>query len=124
MKISKRKTRIMKTQIVPAPENEGPNRMQDNWVFCANSGGQAQPQTPLSSPSSEVQGVPSGPKLAAVVYTIEEAAVVLNVSTKTIRRLLNRGLLTCSKALRKKLIPRQQIENFLKATCDVPKTRF
>ena len=61
-------------------------------------------------------------KPAPLVYTVEEAAAALNVSTKTIRRLLARGFLTGSKALRKILIPRPQIEAFLKATCDVPKT--
>ena len=58
---------------------------------------------------------------APLAYTVEEAAAALNVSTKTIRRLLARGILTASKALRKKLIPRAQIEGFLKATCDHPK---
>ena len=58
---------------------------------------------------------------APLAYTVEEAAAALNVSTKTIRRLLARGILTASKALRKKLIPRAQIEGFLKATCDQPK---
>jgi excisionase family DNA binding protein len=53
---------------------------------------------------------------------VEEAAAALNVCTKTIRRLLARGILTASKALRKKLIPRTQIEGFLKATCDTPKS--
>jgi excisionase family DNA binding protein len=57
-----------------------------------------------------------------LVYTVQEAAVVLNVSTKTIRWLLARRLLTGSKALRKILIPRAQLEAFLKATCDVPMT--
>lgn len=57
-----------------------------------------------------------------LVYTVEEAAAVLRISTKSVRRLLDRGLLTGSKALRKILIPRKQIEDFLKATCDVPKT--
>jgi excisionase family DNA binding protein len=57
-----------------------------------------------------------------LVYTVEEAAAVLKISTKSVRRLLARGLLTGSKALRKILIPRQQLEAFLKATCDVPKT--
>jgi len=56
------------------------------------------------------------------VYTVEEAAIVLKVSTKTIRRLLARRLLTGSKALRKILIPREQIDAFLKATCDKPIT--
>ena len=57
-----------------------------------------------------------------LVYTVEEAAAVLKISTKSVRRLLSRGYLTGSKALRKILIPRQQLEAFLKATCDVPKT--
>lgn len=61
-------------------------------------------------------------KPESLVYTVQEAAVALNVSTKTVRRLLQRKLLTGSKALRKILIPRQQLEAFLKATCDVPKT--
>jgi excisionase family DNA binding protein len=59
-----------------------------------------------------------------LVYTVEEAARVLNVSTKTIRRLLARRLLTGSKALRKILIPRQQLEAFLMATCDKPITEL
>lgn len=56
-----------------------------------------------------------------VFYTIPEAAAALNVCTKTVRRLLDRGLLTSSNALRIKLIPRQQIEEFLKKTCNKPK---
>jgi len=56
-----------------------------------------------------------------LVYTVEEAAAVLKISTKSVRRLLARGFLTGSKALRKILIPRQQLEAFLKATCDVPR---
>lgn len=57
-----------------------------------------------------------------LVYTVQEAATVLNVSPKTIRRLLARRLLTGSKALRKILIPREQLDAFLKATCDKPIT--
>ncbi|MDR3459674.1 MAG: helix-turn-helix domain-containing protein [Verrucomicrobiae bacterium] len=56
----------------------------------------------------------------ALAYDIKQAAAKLNVSTKTIRRLLRRGKLTCCKVLRKILIPREQIENFLKLTCDEP----
>ena len=62
------------------------------------------------------------PKPERLVYTVQEAAIVLNVSTKTIRRLLARRLLTGSKALRKILIPKEQIEAFLKSTCDKPTT--
>lgn len=57
-----------------------------------------------------------------LVYTVEEVAAVLKISTKSVRRLLSRGFLSSSNALRKILIPRQQLEAFLKATCDVPKT--
>lgn len=63
-------------------------------------------------------------KTERLVYTVEEAAALLHVSTKTIRRLLARRLLTGSKALRKILIPRQQLEAFLKATCDKPITEI
>lgn len=49
-------------------------------------------------------------------YTIPQAAALLNVSDKTIRRLLIRGLLQSSKAIRKKLIPREDIEHFFEKT--------
>jgi excisionase family DNA binding protein len=55
-----------------------------------------------------------------LVYTVEEAAAVLRISTKSVRRLLQRGFFTNSKALRKILIPRTQIENFLNQTCARP----
>jgi excisionase family DNA binding protein len=72
--------------------------------------------------SNEGAKADNNPQPDRLVYTVQEAAQVLNVSTKTIRRLLARRLLTGSKALRKILIPRQQIEAFLKATCDTPTT--
>ena len=72
------------------------------------------------SPPAPARPAPS--TTAPLALTVEEAAVALNVSTKTIRRLLAREILTASKALRKKLIPRSQIEGFLKATCDAPKS--
>jgi excisionase family DNA binding protein len=49
-------------------------------------------------------------------YTTKEAALALNVSDKTVRRLLERGLLQSSKALRKKLIPRKDIDTFFDRT--------
>jgi len=54
-------------------------------------------------------------------YDINQAAAALNMSTKSVRRLIKRGKLTCCKAVRKILIPVKQIEDFLKASCDVPK---
>lgn len=86
------------------------------------------PQNPTPAPGFQapagnpVNGVSTPVKPLPLAYTVEEAAAALNVCTKTIRRLLDRGVLTASKALRKKLIPRSQIEGFLKATCDQPKT--
>ena len=50
-------------------------------------------------------------------YSVKEAAAFLNVSTKTVRRLLERGLLKSSKALRKKLIPCSELETFYQRTC-------
>lgn len=53
------------------------------------------------------------PKLA---YTMREAAQVLGVSYVTIHRLLKRGLLRSSSALRTKVISHSEIERFLRAT--------
>lgn len=55
-------------------------------------------------------------ELPRLFYKIEEAAYILNVSEKTVRRFLERGLLQCSKALRTKLITRESIETFTKLT--------
>lgn len=53
------------------------------------------------------------PKLA---YSPAEAAEVLGVCPDTIYRLLRRGKLRASSALRTKLIPRSEIERFLEST--------
>ena len=52
-----------------------------------------------------------------LMYDINQAAQALNCSTKSVRRLIWRGLLKPCSALRKVLIPRKQIEEFIKATC-------
>jgi len=54
---------------------------------------------------------------APLMFTVKQAAAALNVSEKTIRRFLSRGILTSSNAVRKKLIPRTQIEDFQNVTC-------
>lgn len=53
------------------------------------------------------------PKLA---YSMDETAQILGLSYFTVSRLLKRGLLRSSNALRCKLIPHTEIERFLKAT--------
>lgn len=49
-------------------------------------------------------------------FTVKEAAIYLNCSDKSVRRFLDRGLLRCSKATRKKLIPRRDLETFFERT--------
>lgn len=49
-------------------------------------------------------------------YTIKEACVRLNVSDDTVRRLIKGGLLRRSYALRKIIIPREDVGNFVEKT--------
>ena len=56
---------------------------------------------------------PTVPKLA---YTMHETAQALGVSYITVHRLLKRGILRSSSALRHKVIPLTEIERFLKST--------
>ena len=46
-------------------------------------------------------------------YTLKEAAIYLNVSTRTVERLIQRRLLRRNKALRKILIPRTELDQFI-----------
>ena len=55
--------------------------------------------------------------LNKLFYTVDEAAELLSVSTKSVRRLIKRGQLSNSKALRKILIPRCDLEGFAALTC-------
>jgi excisionase family DNA binding protein len=59
---------------------------------------------------SEVQALP---KLA---YSMDETARILGVSYMTVHRLLKRGQLRSSTALRHKLIPLSEIQRFLHVT--------
>ena len=45
--------------------------------------------------------------------TAKEAAAYLRVSEKTIHNLIRRGLLRASKAMRYKVIPREDVESFI-----------
>ena len=63
---------------------------------------------------------PEPSKPEQLFYDINQAAFALNVCPKTVRRLIARGKLTACKYLRKVLIPKAQIEAFIKATCDQP----
>lgn len=63
---------------------------------------------------------PVAPLPEPLVYDIKQAAHVLNCCPKSVRRLIARGYLSPCKALRKVLIPKPQIDAFLKATCGKP----
>jgi excisionase family DNA binding protein len=67
------------------------------------------------SPNSKSENVSHLPRLA---YTMEETAKILGVSYITIHRLLKRGKLRSSSALRHKLIPMTEIERFLKSSLE------
>lgn len=56
--------------------------------------------------------------LPRLAYTMQETADMLGVSYITVHRLLKRGLLKSSTALRHKLIPASEIERFLKSTLE------
>ena len=51
-----------------------------------------------------------------LAYTLKQAAALLNISYMTAFRLVQRGLLRSSSALRTKLISRAEIERFLRDT--------
>lgn len=51
-----------------------------------------------------------------LAFSINETASILGVAPKTVRRLIQRGLLRSSNSLRHKLIPKQEIQRFLAQT--------
>jgi excisionase family DNA binding protein len=71
-------------------------------------------QAPLQH--NQQTGVPVAKPLSKLAYNTKETAELLGTSTKTVYRLLERGLLKSTVALRHKLIPRADIERFLKET--------
>ena len=51
-----------------------------------------------------------------LLFTIEDTADILTMSTKSVGRLIERGLLKTNPALRVKLLTRESIEAFAKMT--------
>jgi hypothetical protein len=64
---------------------------------------------------------PGSPLPEPLTFDINRVAAALNCCPKSVRRLIQRGYLSPCNALRKILIPKSQIEAFLKATCGTPK---
>ncbi len=56
--------------------------------------------------------------LPRLAYTMQETADILGISYISVHRLLKRGLLKSSTALRHKLIPASEIERFLESTIE------
>lgn len=67
---------------------------------------------PTAPTSIETVAVPA----ERLAFSVAETAVLLGVSEKSVRRLISRGVLGCSRALRHLLIPRKEIERFLNNT--------
>ena len=51
-----------------------------------------------------------------LAFSIQETAAMLGICDKSVRRLILRGLIRPSRALRHLLIPRTEIERFLRDT--------
>jgi hypothetical protein len=58
----------------------------------------------------------SGTPPTRLAYSIQETARMLGICDKSVRRLILRGLLRPSRALRHMLIPQHEIERFLRDT--------
>jgi len=69
-------------------------------------------EAPNSANASETAATHNTP-LPRLAYTMRETAAILGVSYITVHRLLKRGKLRASDALRCKVIPRTEIERFL-----------
>jgi excisionase family DNA binding protein len=71
------------------------------------------PGTNHSPAAEKLQFAAGQPRLA---FSVSEAAQLLGISEKSVRRLITRRLLRPSRALRHLLIPRKEIERFLDDT--------
>jgi excisionase family DNA binding protein len=72
----------------------------------------------MDAPMKDTENKEETPSLPRLAYTMQETADILGVSYITVHRLLKRGLLKCSSAVRHKLIPASEIERFLKDTLE------
>ena len=54
----------------------------------------------------------TGGKFEKLAYTVNEAAALLNISEKTVYRLIQRGVFRTCNLLRKKMIPKEDVVRF------------
>lgn len=76
-----------------------------------------------NTPQPPAEAVKTAP-VEPLLYDINQTAALLNCCTKSVRNLIRRGKLKPCNALRKVLIPRKQIEEFIRLTCGTPKPLF
>ena len=72
----------------------------------------------MSDNTPTIETTEKTPALPRLAYTMEETAEILGVSYITVHRLLKRGLLRSSTALRHKLIPMTEIQRFLRESME------
>jgi excisionase family DNA binding protein len=73
---------------------------------------------PESKPAVSTMLAQTVTGLPQLAFTMKETAEILGVSYITVHRLLQRWLLRSTNTLRHKIIPRTEIERFLKSTVD------
>jgi hypothetical protein len=71
--------------------------------------------TAASSAQAQTTATPALPRLA---YSLQETAELLGVSYISVWRLVARGELRCSKAIRHHIVAKQEIERFLCETAE------
>ena len=76
-----------------------------------NTGRAEASESKATASQNQTTNLAALPRLA---YTMRETAEILGVSYITIHRLLKRGKLRASDAIRNKVIPRTEIERFLR----------
>ena len=106
--IPKKPLNIAFTGIITIAQDEVEQLMQQFLVTST---------TLTTSPQVRIPLVPEGDrKLPRLAFSVKETAEILGISQKTVYRLICRGLLNTSLALRTKLIAMSEIERFLRDT--------
>ena len=68
----------------------------------------------MEEPPKALSSIASGTGVQRLALSVSETAILLGVSEKSVRRLIDRGLIRPSRALRHLRIPRWEIDRFLR----------
>jgi excisionase family DNA binding protein len=106
----------------PHPNSASPSSNIPGTAVLTNQDRPASEDTMEASASSanNPNHLLSNPLTVRLAFTVRETAELLGISEKSVRRLIARGLLRPSRALRHLLIPKKQIERFLDVTVAEP----